>query len=99
MYHPEAATTLENAKDTILYNEGILFFLFHKKEKQGIQFLTWIENESRPIFLGFTPPTFCQPTRGEQAACVPRTFFWEQCENVSNLDTEYLDENLPVPQL
>ena len=36
-------------------------------------------------FLGFTPPHSASQHRGEQAACVPRTFFWEQ-ENVSNLD-------------
>lgn len=73
MYHPEAATTLENAIITPYITKGFFSFYFSKKEKQGIQFLTWIENGVPPTFW-VLPATFCQPTRGEQAACVPRTF-------------------------
>lgn len=50
MYHPEAATTLENVKMQSYIMKRFFSFYFSKKEKQDIQFLTWIENGVSPIF-------------------------------------------------
>ena len=70
MYHPEAATTLENVKMQSYITKRFFSFYFSKKEKQDIQFLWSLAN-----FLGFTPSHSASQHRGEQAACVPRTFF------------------------